>query len=61
MLDRVVGSHHTFKLKDGDDIIVIPYSRSQLQAVYVRRALELIDRQIKAAAAEDKNDEQPED
>lgn len=61
VLDRVVGSHHTFKRKKGDEIIVVPYTRAQLQSVYVRRALELIDQVIASAESEDEDDEQSED
>lgn len=61
VLDRVVGSHHTFKRKEGDEIIVVPYTRAQLQSVYVRRALELIDQVIASAESEDEDDEQSED
>jgi predicted RNA binding protein YcfA (HicA-like mRNA interferase family) len=44
-LDRIRGSHHTFRLERENSVInfVVPYARLPLKPIYIKRAVEIID------------------
>lgn len=55
---RAAGSHHTFHYQIGGEtkLLVIPFRRP-LKPIYVRRAVELIDRIIAESGDDDESDD----
>lgn len=43
VLDRVVGSHYSFKRMQNSSLFVLPYRKPAVKVVYVKKALQLID------------------
>ncbi|NCO76234.1 MAG: type II toxin-antitoxin system HicA family toxin [Cyanobacteria bacterium] len=43
ILDRITGSHHIFE--KGDIVFVIPVHRNRVKSIYVKRVIELIERE----------------
>lgn len=55
-LDRVVGSHYSFKRAEHDTIFVCPFRRPTVKTIYVKKALALIDDIIEAESLSETED-----